>query len=359
MRNASNQLVLLIAALVLAVASSAHATQIQDLVRLKGSESNTLIGMGLVVGLKGTGDGGKFAPSMRALANTMGALVDDTVLASELTDARNVAMVYVSVKLPANGVREGDTLDVHVAAVAAKSLAGGRLIMTPLIHSRKDPRPSAFAEGALVIENTQNPTTARIERGAKMARDVWAQFYDEYFRITLVLENKVAGWPVAHYIANHINSDLSPDGPDIAKAIDGKNVVVSVPVPERANPSAFINRILTSYVDPELINTEARVTINEKTGTIVMTGDVRISPVIISHRGLTITTVTPEPPATPFNPKVEQNSFVLMDPDRVASPELTQLLGALNQLKVPTQDQIEIIKEIDRAGQLHAKLIFE
>ncbi len=359
MRPALHNLTLLTALLVVLLTNAARATQIQDLVRLKGSETNTLIGMGLVVGLKGTGDGGKFAPSMRALANTMGAFIDDTVLASELTDARNVAMVYVSVKLPASGVREGDLLDVHVAAVAAKSLVGGRLIMTPLIHSRNDARPSAFAEGALVVEDPQNPTTAKIERGAKMARDVWAQFYDEYYRITLVLEDKVAGWPVAHLIAGHINGDLAPDGPDIARAIDGKNVIVAVPEAERSNPSAFINRILTAYIDPELINTEARVTINQKTGTIVMTGDVRISPVIISHRGLTITTVTPEPPVTPFTPRVEENRFLMVDPDRRASPELTHLLTALNQLKVPTADQIEIIKEIDRAGQLHAKLIFE
>src|SRR5690606_9756086 len=97
----------------------AQAVQVQDLVRLKGSETSKLVGMGLVVGLRGTGDGGKFMPAMRPLAAVMQQFMDPNVIAFELKDAKNVALVTLTATLPATGVREGDRVDVYVSAVGA------------------------------------------------------------------------------------------------------------------------------------------------------------------------------------------------------------------------------------------------
>src|SRR5690606_13740689 len=92
-----------------------------------------------------------------------------------------------------------------------------------------------------------------------------------------------------------------------------KNVVVQVPAYERDNPAAFISQILQTYIDPSQVATGARVVINERTGTIIVSGDVQISPVIISHQGLTITTVTP-PAGLPIEPVVEEDPFLAVDP---------------------------------------------
>ena len=110
----------------------AGAVQVQELVRLKGQENSKLVGMGLVIGLSGTGDGGDFAPAMRPLAEVTARLIDPTAVAHELADSRNVALVALVAELPAVGVREGDKVDVHVACVGpAKSLAGRSVIFDP------------------------------------------------------------------------------------------------------------------------------------------------------------------------------------------------------------------------------------
>ncbi|MEX2215827.1 MAG: flagellar basal body P-ring protein FlgI, partial [Phycisphaeraceae bacterium] len=160
---------LLLASLFMAT-SAAHGVQVQDLIRLKGAEANKLVGMGIIVGLKGTGDGGKFAPSVRSLASAIQNLVDPTVIAAELKDTKNVALVAISVSLPASGVREGDKVDVHVSAIAAKSLEGGRLFLVPLIGPMKNSPVFAFAEGAVVIEDKNVPTVGLIRSGAQLTR---------------------------------------------------------------------------------------------------------------------------------------------------------------------------------------------
>lgn len=338
----------------------AQAVQVQDLVRLKGSETSKLVGMGLVVGLRGTGDGGKFMPAMRPLAAVMQQLMDPNVIAFELKDAKNVALVTLTATLPATGVREGDRVDVYVSAVgAAKSLAGGRLFLIPMTGPVPNSPVFAFAEGPVVIEDASTPTVGVVRGGAQLTRDVMAQYIDEYGRLTLVLNDSVASWPVANNIASLINGVVAPDGPNVARAIDQKNVVVQVPQFERADPAAFISQILMSYVDPSQIGTGARVVINERTGTIVVGGDVQISPVVISHPALTITTVTPTAPPTLDQPRVEERNFIGIDPDGRGGAKLADLIAAFNQLKVEAKDRIAILREIERSGKLHAQLIVE
>lgn len=352
----------LILATVLVLASAAQAAEIRDLVRLKGSETSKLTGMGLVVGLNGTGDGGKFLPAMRPLAEMIGHLGDPNVVAAELQNVKNVALVSLSAELPGNGVREGDRIDVHVAAMgAASSLRGGRLLIIPMKGPLRNSGVYAFAEGAVIIEDEAHPTVGVVRGGGQLTADVFSQNVDEFGRITLVLRDEVAGWRVATTLAGIINSieSVDEDSPTIARARDQKNVVVQIPPAERHDPATFIALILSQYVDPGLIDIGARVVINERTQTIVINGEVQISPVVISHKGLTITTISPEAEPTVQNPRVEQRPWASLDPHRRGGTKLADLIEALKQLQVEADDRIAILKEIHKSGSLHAQLIFE
>jgi len=355
-----SRIMIVAAALVLGLNAVASATRIQDLVRLKGAEENRIVGLGLVVGLKGTGDSGKYRPGVEMLAKSINKLANENTTALDLVETKNVAMVAVEAIIPAAGGREGDTIEVKVSSIgSAKSLVGGRLLTTTLIHPERPGMLMAYASGTVKITHADTPTTGVIANGALLTANVWSQLYDAQYQITLVINQEIASWPVAHAIARQINDEMAPDGPELAKVIDGKNVMVAVPMGKRDNPSMFINRILTSYIPPTMINTPARVVINETTGTIVITGDVRLSPVIIRHEGLVISTITPAPRPTAQNPEIKQDGFVLLDPDQRADPALRDLTEALNVLKVPAQDQIAIIKEIYRSGKLHAELLVD
>ncbi len=346
--------------IILMIAAPSQAVQVQDIVRIKGAESNKLIGMGLVLGLRGTGDGSKSATTMRRLAAMMNRLDDASVTPIELKDTKNVAVVYVTAKLPGAGVREGDTVDIQIASAGpASSLEGGRLVITPLVGPIPGSPVFAYAEGAVTLEDVNIPTVGTIQNGATLTRDVLAQYMDQFGRMTLVLDHQNATWPMANTIAMLVNDVMAPDAPPIAFAMDQKNVVVQLPPREQRNPSAFIAQLLEIQLDPTLVRTEARVVINQRTKTIVMTGNVQMSPVVISHPNLTITTMTPPVEYTQDNPKVDTNDFVGIDPTRRGGVRLADLLAAFNQLKVPPADRIEIVKEIHRSGKLHAKLIIK
>lgn len=365
----------MLAVLVLLVmAGPVFAVQVRDVVRLKGAETSKLVGMGLVVGLNGTGDGGDHLPAMRSLAEVIGKLNDPNVVASELENANNVAQVTLSAELPSAGVREGDRVDVHVDAIAAESLQGGRLFMVPMTGPHMQ-RVYAYAEGKITLEDEENPTSGVVEDGAQLTRDVMAQYLNDQGQLQLVINQSNASWPVAHNIANRINGLMVPDGNDIAKAVDQKNVYVEVPKYERKDPAGFISQILQIYLDPAHVSTGARVVVNERTGTIVMSGDVQISPVIISHKGLTITTLTGGDQNNQNNaaggaagPNQNQNQngqdeqeqrFIKLDPQGRGGTDLGKLLDAFNRLKVDAQDRIEILKLMEKSGKLHGKLVME
>lgn len=338
-----------------------HATQVQDLVRIKGAESSKLVGMGLVLGLSGTGDGGKFTPAMQSLARVIEHLAVGGVTASDLKNTKNVAMVALTVNVPENGVREGDHLDVHISSIGpAKSLIGGRLFLIPMTGPLPGSDIFAYAEGPVSVEDIKLPNTGVIKNGAQMVKDIRAQYMDDYGQVTFVIDDKIASWPTASNLASHINGVITlDDGPDIARAVDPKNITVQLPRADQNNPGAFLSQILTSYIDPPLIGTGARVKINEKARTIVFGANVQISPVVISTQGLTITTVTPPIEPTPETPLVETNNWVAIDPEKRGGTKLADLLNALKQLRVEAKDRIAIVKELDKVGALHAELIIE
>ena len=358
-------LVVIAIAMIHLVSSNAQAVSVQDLVRIKGAEQNRLVGMGLVVGLPGTGDGGKFAPTSRPLANAIARFMDEGVTAAELKDSKNVALVSVEAVIPAGGVAEGDRVDVRISAIGpSKSLQGGQLFMMPLTGPLPDSPVYAYASGPLLTEDITSPTTAIVRKGAQLVRSIRPQYISAAGQITMVLNDDVATIPMAQTIASLVNGRLAPDGPNVAKAVDQKHVTIDVPIFQRKDPVAYLSPVLLDYIDPDLIDVGARVVINDRTGTIVIKGDVQISPVVISHDNLTITTITPprpqpEPDADGMLPAPGVQNFVGMDPERRGGTRLVELLSAFNQLKVPARDRIAILRRMKKSGALHASLIEE
>lgn len=359
------------------VCGSAHAqiqARIGDVTKLKGQSTNVLIGTGLVTGLDGTGDGGQYAPTMRALAEMMQRLAAPVVTMEELRDADNVAIVSLEVVIPESGGREGDRLDVHVTSIgAAKSLKGGRLLVTPLIYH--EPHVSgvfATCRGPLRMVNEESETAAVIDDGATLEQDVmlsflasgrellttfgnmWIKPAERY--VTLVIDDRHAGWALASEIANTIDTELSlvADLDRVAMAVDPRNVLVLVP--EGQIPVQWISEIETlALLMPE---GQARVTIDRKSGTIVVSGNATISPVIVSQKGLTINVLSPEPLPDPLNPTFQEQRFIPIDPGGEREARVSNLLVALNRLQVPIDDRIAILSEINRMGRLHAELMF-
>ncbi|MEM1028048.1 MAG: flagellar basal body P-ring protein FlgI [Planctomycetota bacterium] len=354
----------IIAALIaLVVSSHVSALEVGSIVRIKGSETSTLVGMGLVVGLNGTGDGGDFKPAHAPLVEVVKRLGIENVTLADFEDADSVALVTLEATIPAQGVREGDRLDVFVSCIGpASSLEGGRLFLIPMVGEHVDSDVMATASGAVRLEDPDSPRTGKIESGAKMTRSVRARFMDQRGYIQLVVNEANASWTTTNNLAALINGLVSPDGPEAARAIDAKNVFIRVPEYERTNPASFIANILEAYIDGSQVTGSARVVINERTGTIVMSGDVEISPTIISHDGLTITMLKPEPqpePGEELPPREVTEDFLVLDPASRGGARLADLLTAFNQLKVPAEDRITIVKQMHEAGQLHAELVIQ
>jgi len=213
--------------------------------------------------------------------------------------------------------------------------------------------PIALAEGPITIEDPSTPRVGVVKGGAVMEVDLPAQVI-ENGHITLILEEPAASWTTASRIAKRI-SEAEEEAE--AVALDSKNIVVSIPKSERERPDSFISRVLQLPVP--LMPTEARVQINEKTGTIIMTGDVEISPVVISHKGLTITTTNPPPTPTPRTPVTTERNTVGLDTTAQGGARLQELVDAMDLIRVPAEDRIAIVKELYKTGKLHAKLIVE
>ncbi len=324
------------------IVAPVSAARVQDLVRVRGAESaGKLTGMGLVIGLNNTGDGKKSQTTVRRLAAMFNKLGDPLVTPGEINESANVAVVYLTVKIPSGGARVGDEVDVHLAAPFAQSLVGGRLVLAPMLDPVTQRNILGYAEGMLEVANPEDaPNTARIVRGATLRSDFKPGYLDESGAMTLVLDGPNATWPMANLMAMRINDLMAPDGPPIARALDQKNILVTVPMPERHDPGSFISQILEIQIDPTLIRTGARVVINKAADTIVLTGEVQISPVVVSAKGVSINVGV----ATGAN---------------TAPPTLSGLLTMLEAVRASGGDRVAIVRELHRSGKLHAQLIEE
>lgn len=350
-----------VVAAVVAAVFSVHAAEartiLKNICHVKGQEENTLQGLGLVVGLKGTGDSANSLPTVRSLARAiqlMGTPVGKRGPLELKEDVKNVALVLVTATVPAGGARQGDTLDCVVSSIGgAKSLAGGQLFITamqgPQIESE---RVYAFAQGAIHLDNEkESPTTGKVFKGCRLEED----FFNPYIKdgkITLVLDRNKVDFQVAQDVADLINGQLGfqRSSGEMARAIDQANIEVIIPSQFRDKPVFFVSQVLMlPMLDPQ---TEARVVINEKAKTIVIDGNVEIGAVVVSHNDMQVEIGAGSTGLT-------TSKFVPLETSPAPTPKLKSLVDTLSALKVPTADVIEIIKQIDRSGKLHASLIIE
>jgi len=348
-------------------AGSALATQVRDLVRLKGHEQNELIGLGVVVGLNGTGDSSKesFAAA-RPYAALLENLGNPVLGIEELAEYDAYAIVAVSMTIPASGAREGDRIDVAVSSMFnAESLEGGRLVMSMLrvpLPDAPDLLPLASASGPIVLQGT-NPRVGIIRGGGQMLADIRTNHVAADGTMTVVLKDQYASYPIATTVANAINDEFYiGDGyADLAVVEDARNIRILVPAADRSNPARFIASLQTIPVDPSLLQSEARIVVNEVEGIIVVTGNVEIGPVGIAHQGLTITSVTPVSPIAggtpPPNGSGQWRGLATTQPGTRSATRLQELLSAFDQLAVPVDDQIAIIYELKKTGALHAEIV--
>jgi flagellar P-ring protein precursor FlgI len=349
---------LLVCALVVlgAVRQSCARTTLKNLCRLKGQEESTIQGMGLVIGLAGTGDSTNFLPTSKALASILermnNPLGEKGML--ELKDAKNVALVMVTATVPATGARQGDLLECTVSAIgSAKSLERGVLLTTPLLGpQRGDQRVYGFAQGPLAFDDPKIKTTGKVTRGCRLEEDFHNAFLKDG-RFTLVLRGSHADFQVAFEIAEMINSQRSqfgsaPTSRDrLARAIDAVNIEVTIPEHYYDDPVDFVSQVLSLPIhEPQ---TASGVVINERAGTIVISADVEISPVAVHVGELAIEAGQP----------TGGNQFVGIETSTKPTPTLKNLLQALEALKVPAAEKIAIIKEIERAGKLHGTVMIE
>lgn len=348
----------------------AHATRIKEVAAIQGVRSNQLTGYGLVVGLDGTGDQTTQMPyTKQALANyleQMGISLPATGNSGQL-QLKNVAAVIVTAELPAFA-QPGQTIDVVVSSVGnAKSLKGGTLVTTPLRGA--DGEIYALAQGNLVVGGAgasaggskvqiNHLSAGRVPQGAQVERAVPTPI-NEGDSITLGLN--ATDFQTADKVVRAINQRM---GQGVAQALDGRTVRVSAP----QDPGSRVRMIAEIQEMPiETSKPSAKVVINARTGSIVLNQAVTLGPCAIAHGNLAITISTTPVISQPGafsqgQTVVAQKSDIQIkqEPGNIinmpGSPQLTDVVRALNTLGATPQDLLAILQAIKAAGALNAEL---
>jgi flagellar P-ring protein precursor FlgI len=354
-------------------ARDSDSIRVKDLGRMHGWRDNALVGYGVVTGLAGTGDSPTNRTTRQALANVFSQF--NLTVAPEQVQSRNVAVVMVTAALP-TFAREGDTLDIAVTSAGdARSLVGGSLLMTPL--KAANGRVYALAQGPLSVGGYRydangnvvqknHPTVGSVPSGATVEVGVTAQIVNADQNVTFVLAEP--DYTTANRIAAAINHQL---GSGLAKARDAAGIEIHVPDANREQLVNYLTQIENVMVEPDR---RAKVVINERTGTVVSGGDVRISKVAISHGDLKISIATQNTASQPLvigrggadvrtaivtNSRVdvdEQNGPGYLAPN---NDTVADLVESLAKLKTNTRDIISILRAIKAAGALHAELVVQ
>ena len=360
--------VVLITLLVLAglvCSDPAEAVRLKDIVEIGGVRSNQLVGYGLVVGLDGTGDGKKARftiQSMTAMLEKMGVTVD-----KDKIQVKNAAAVMVTATLPPFS-RQGNRIDVLVSSIGdASNLQGGTLMLTPL--KGVDGRIYAVAQGPVntggfttsgggASASKNFPTVGRVLSGAIIEREV-ASTFGEQAALTFSLHQP--DFNTATRVVNAINARF---GDPLARAKDPGTIEIRVPERYLGNTVPLVASLGEIDVQPD---NDAKVVINERTGTVVMGEQVRISTIAIAHGNLSIvvkqnadvsqpfpfsdgqTVVSPD---TQINVQEDGNKLVVV-PSGIS---IGQVVKALNALGVTPRDLIAIFQAIKAAGALQADL---
>ena len=326
---------------------------ISELTRILGQHENELIGLGIVVGLNGTGDEIKGAASrpFRELLKNLGNAV---VNMADLGEGGSFAIVQVSATIPGKGASEGSRINVRVDTLFdATDLRGGRLVpslLRPPVPDRRDLAPLAVASGDLIV-NANDLTSGRIRDGAMMIADVRPQLVSPEGVLTLVLHPAIASHANAQAIADAINE---PEGYDmqaveIARADESGTIVrITLPLVDRATPAKFISYIEGIAINASLLQEVARIVIDRSNGIIVATNAVTVRPGAIAMQSLGVRVAADPGPWQAIGSAEEGDK---------ALARLNDLLATLEQLLVPVDDQIELIHNLKAAGAITAEIV--
>jgi flagellar P-ring protein FlgI len=364
-------LILVIATVLAAVvfAEDAQRARIKDVATIEGIRDNQLVGYGLVVGLRGTGDSQQTvfpAQTLISALERLGVTVPQTgTMSATNMQVKNMAAVFVVATLPPFS-RPGYRLDVTVSSAGdARSIEGGILLMTPLYGP--DGQIYAQAQGALVLGgyvataagNTRqmnHPTTARIPGGALVERAVPFDL-KQMHAVDVVLND--ADFHTAERMAAAIDAAL---GAKRAQALDSRSVQITVKADE--DVIALLDKVEGIEIDTY---PRARVVVNERTGTVVIGGMVRLLPVSILHGGLTVNVISqvevsqPNAMATGTTQVVQQTAVQAQDKpvnriDLKEGATVEDLVQALQATGAGARDVISILQAMKEAGALEAEL---
>ncbi len=342
-----------------------HKVLIRDVTEIQGVRDNQLVGYGLVVGLRGTGDRQQTFFTVQTLANTLQRM--GVQIAPGVVVVKNVAAVFVTAKLPPF-TRPGMQLDVTVSSIGdAKSLEGGVLLMTAL--RAPDGQIYAEAQGALALagysegaggqsKSVNHPTVARIANGAVAERDASVDL-SSFHTVSLLLHN--SDFNAARAVAEAINKEFSHI---VAAAVDGRRIDVDVAATGEKSVPTLISRVQSLSVP---IQPRAKVVMNERTGTIVMGGDVKLTAVSVIHGNLSIQVVTvplvsqPAPFSGGSTTTAQQTTLSVKDAPAQSiqleeGANVETLIKGLHSIGATSRDVIGILQAIQAAGGLQAEL---
>jgi len=354
----------------LATPVPAHAERIKDLASVNGVRTNQLVGYGLVVGLDGTGDQTSQTPFTIQSITNMLAKFGIQIPANANPQLKNVAAVTVTADLPPF-TKPGQTIDVTVSSIGnASSLRGGSLLMTPL--RGVDGQVYAFAQGSMLVSgfgiagkdgskiSLNVPSSGRVPNGASVEREVPMKFASDPH---LILNLNTPDFTTAARVAAGINKTL---GAGTAEALDA----VSIKVVSPTGPNQRIAYLATlESLEVEPGDAPARVIVNSRTGTVVISSHVRVSSAAVAHGSLSVTitersdvsqpnsftngaTATVTPRSTIDVQQADARMFLFQ-----AGVNLDEIVRAVNQVGAAPGDLVAILEALKEAGALRAELI--
>jgi flagellar P-ring protein precursor FlgI len=349
-----------------------YSVRLKEIARVEGVRDNALTGYGIVVGLAGTGDSSKNRLTIQSVANTLSHF--GVNISPDDLNSRNVAAVMVTATLPPFA-ESGQKLDVSVSSLGdARSLAGGVLMLTPL--NGPDNKMYALAQGALSVggyevrafgssEQKNHPTVGRVPDGASVEREAPLGLGSDGRTLDVVLYQP--DFTTAERVAESLRHNAGVDA--VAEHAGKIRVTFAAPPTDLVRTISTIENVL---VTPDQM---ARVVVNERTGTVVSGGDVRLGAVTISQGDLRIVVQTDymvsQPDGVLVNPSrnigtavVPQANINVQDPEAklVNIPNgatVGDLIAALRAIHLTTRDVITILQSIKDAGALHGELIIQ
>lgn len=348
--------------------ATAGPIRIKDLVEFDGVRGNDLVGYGLVVGLNGTGDGLRNAPFTEEIMGNILERLGVNVTGEQMRP-KNVAAVFVTATLPPFS-RAGGQVDVTISAIGdANSLLGGTLVMTPL--NAADGEIYAVAQGTVIAGGVSAegdagsvvkgvPTSGVIPSGARVEREIEFNFSS---MTTIRMALREPDFTTASRIEEAVNRSF---GRRVALMLDSGTVELDIARTQQASPAHALSKVENISVEPER---KARVVVDQRSGTIVMGDDVRISRVAVSQGGLTLRVqetplvVQPNPFADGETIVVPRTEAEIDEDEGIGLAEvpngtnLSEVIAGLNALGVAPRDMIDILKSIKAAGALHAEFI--